>query len=70
MVRLQFNKNQIKKIIPHRDPFLLIDEIIDGNPGKNVTAVKYVTMNDDFFKGHFLHSNVCVDIYPSIICFV
>ena len=53
MDRLQFNKNQIKEIIPHRDPFLLIDEIIDGNPGKNVTAVKYVTMNDDFFKGHF-----------------
>tara|TARA_Y100001970_G_C14155041_1_gene815039 strand:+ start:725 stop:1174 length:450 start_codon:yes stop_codon:yes gene_type:complete len=53
MDKLYFNKEQIKNIIPHRDPFLLIDEIIDGDPGKNATAVKEVTLNDYYFKGHF-----------------
>ena len=53
MDKLKFNKEQIKKIIPHRDPFLLIDEIIDGDPGKNATAIKDVNINDYFFKGHF-----------------
>lgn len=53
MDRLQFNKKQIKQIIPHRDPFLLIDEIIDGNPGINATAIKNVSLDDYFFKGHF-----------------
>ena len=53
MDKLQLNKSQIKKIIPHRDPFLLIDKIIDGNPGKNVLAIKNVTLDDYFFQGHF-----------------
>tara|TARA_Y100000590_G_C15499018_1_gene930838 strand:+ start:26 stop:475 length:450 start_codon:yes stop_codon:yes gene_type:complete len=53
MDRLRFNKNDIKKIIPHRNPFLLIDEVVDGIPGKNVTAIKNVTIKDYFFKGHF-----------------
>ena len=53
MKEFKFNTNQIKSIIPHREPFLLIDEIIDGNPGKNVTAIKNVTLDDYFFKGHF-----------------
>ena len=53
MDKLKFNIEEIKKIIPHRDPFLLIDEIIDGDPGKNVTAIKNVTNDDYFLKGHF-----------------
>ena len=53
MQEFKFNTNQIKNIIPHREPFLLIDEIIDGNPGKSVTAIKNVTLDDYFFKGHF-----------------
>ena len=48
-----FDKEQIKKIIPHRDPFLLIDEIIDGVPGKKVIAKKTITDNDYFLRGHF-----------------
>ena len=43
----------IKDIIPHRDPMLLIDEIIEIVPGKSVKAVKSLTGNEDFFKGHF-----------------
>ena len=53
MDNLKFNIEEIKKIIPHRDPFLLIDEIIDGDPVKNVTSIKNVTINDYYFKGHF-----------------
>jgi len=48
-----FNKEEIEKIIPHRDPFLLIDEIIDGELGKYVCAVKYVNEDESYFKGHF-----------------
>ena len=53
MDKFKFNIEEIKKIIPHREPFLLIDEIIDGDPGKNVTAIKNVTNDDYFLKGHF-----------------
>ena len=49
----KFNKEQIKEIIPHRDPFLLIDEIIDGVDGDYVCALKYVNKNEHYFKGHF-----------------
>ena len=53
MEKFRFNKDEIKGIIPHRDPFLLLDEVINGNPGKNVTAVKNVKNDDYYFKGHF-----------------
>lgn len=44
--------NAIKKILPHRPPFLLIDKIMDMTD-KNVVGVKNVTMNEGFFVGHF-----------------
>ncbi len=47
------NKEEIKKIIPHRDPFLFIDEINEVIPGKYVKATKKVTEDEDYFKGHF-----------------
>jgi 3-hydroxyacyl-[acyl-carrier-protein] dehydratase len=43
----------IKKIIPHRYPFLLVDRIIDFEEDKWVKAVKNVTVNEPFFQGHF-----------------
>lgn len=43
----------IKKILPHRYPFLLIDRIIDLNPGEQVNGLKNVTFNEHFFQGHF-----------------
>jgi UDP-3-O-[3-hydroxymyristoyl] N-acetylglucosamine deacetylase/3-hydroxyacyl-[acyl-carrier-protein] dehydratase len=43
----------ILKIMPHRYPFLLIDRIIDIDPGKQVVAIKNVTINEPFFGGHF-----------------
>ena len=43
----------ILKIMPHRYPFLLIDRILDVDPGKRVVALKNVTINEPFFAGHF-----------------
>jgi len=48
-----FNKKQIEQVIPHREPFLLIDEIVDVIPGEKVVANKKFTEKDYFFKGHF-----------------
>lgn len=44
---------QIMEILPHRYPFLLIDKVIDLEPGKRIVAIKNVTMNEPFFQGHF-----------------
>ncbi len=43
----------IKKILPHRYPFLLVDKIIDIVPGERVFGIKNVTANEHFFVGHF-----------------
>jgi len=48
-----FNQKQIEQVIPHREPFLLIDEIVDIIPGEKVVANKKFTEKDYFFKGHF-----------------
>jgi beta-hydroxyacyl-ACP dehydratase FabZ len=44
---------QIQAILPHRYPFLLVDRIIDYEPGKRVVGIKNVTINEPFFAGHF-----------------
>lgn len=50
---MHLDLEQIKEIIPHRDPFLLIDEVIDVEPGVRVTAKKHIKENEDWFRGHF-----------------
>ncbi|KAI9165847.1 hypothetical protein LWI28_021615 [Acer negundo] len=45
--------NQIREILPHRFPFLLVDRVIEYNPGVSAVAIKNVTINDNFFPGHF-----------------
>ncbi len=47
------NVNEIMKYLPHRYPFLLVDRIIESNPGVNVVGLKNVTINEPFFQGHF-----------------
>ena len=47
------NIEEIMSIIPHRYPFLLIDKIEEMVPGEKVVAIKNVTMNEEFFQGHF-----------------
>ena len=46
-------QDQIKEIIPHRDPFLLIDTIEEMEPGKRVVATKLMKPDEFWFKGHF-----------------
>ncbi|QZY55539.1 3-hydroxyacyl-ACP dehydratase FabZ [Crassaminicella profunda] len=47
------NNIEIQKIIPHRYPFLLVDKIIEMEPGKKAVGIKNVTINEPFFQGHF-----------------
>ena len=51
--KTQFNINEIISLMPHRYPFLLVDRILDYSPDKYVKAIKNVTINEPFFKGHF-----------------
>jgi len=43
----------IQRIIPHRYPFLLVDRVIELEPGRRAVGIKNVTMGDPFFQGHF-----------------
>ena len=47
------NREQIMEIIPHRDPFLLIDEVEELEPGVRVVAKKHIRPDEDWFRGHF-----------------
>lgn len=47
------NLEQIKAVIPHRDPFFLIDEVVELEPGKKVVAKKHLKEDEFWFKGHF-----------------
>ncbi len=48
-----FDINAIKKILPHRYPFLLVDAIVELEPEKKAVGLKNVTTNEPFFQGHF-----------------
>lgn len=45
--------NEIQRIIPHRYPFLLVDAVLELEPGKRIVGIKNVTINEPFFAGHF-----------------
>lgn len=45
--------NQIREILPHRYPFLMIDKVTEHVPGKSLKAVKNITVNEPCFLGHF-----------------
>lgn len=55
MADKQLNINEIRKILPHRYPFLLIDKVLDYEIGESLVALKNVTTNEPFFQGHFPH---------------
>ena len=44
---------EIRRIIPHRYPFLLVDRITEIREGKGISGIKNVTANEPFFQGHF-----------------
>lgn len=50
---MEFNTEQIKNILPHRYPFLMIDKIIEFIPEKKAVGIKNVTNTEYFFQGHF-----------------
>ena len=47
------NSNDIQKIIPHRYPFLMVDQIIELEVGKKAVGIKAVSVNEPYFQGHF-----------------
>ena len=50
--------HQILKSLPHRYPILLVDRVLEIEPGKSIKALKNVTINEPFFMGHFPHRPV------------
>ena len=47
------DSNEIMRILPHRFPFLMVDRILEVEPGKRIIGIKNVTINEPFFQGHF-----------------
>ena len=50
--------NEIREHLPHRYPFLLVDRVVSLELGKSIVAYKNVTVNEEFFNGHFPHKPV------------
>ncbi len=51
--RVIYNVTEIMKFLPHRYPFLLVDRIVEIDPPNRIVGLKNVTMNEEFFQGHF-----------------
>jgi len=52
------NIQDVIRHLPHRYPFLLVDRVLECEPGKRIVALKNVTMNEPYFPGHFPHHPV------------
>lgn len=50
---MMLTAEQIQAILPHRYPFLMVDKILEVEEGKKAVGIKNVTINEDFFNGHF-----------------
>jgi 3-hydroxyacyl-[acyl-carrier-protein] dehydratase len=50
--------HEILQNLPHRFPMLLVDRVLECEPGKRILAIKNVSMNEPFFTGHFPHHPV------------
>lgn len=57
-LKFPIEAREIQNFLPHRFPFLLIDRVLHAEAGKNLTAIKNVTFNEQFFQGHFPESPV------------
>jgi len=55
--------NQIKDLLPHRYPFLLVDRVVEIVPGERILAYKNVTANEEVFNGHFPRA----PIFPGVM---
>lgn len=54
---------QIQELLPHRYPFLLVDKVVECEPGVRLLGVKNVTFNEPFFQGHFPN----LPIFPGVL---
>ena len=63
MNKVSCNIEEIKRLIPHRYPFLLIDKVKDIVKNESATGIKNVTVNEPFFPGHFPSSPV----FPGVL---
>jgi len=50
---MPFKIEEIQRFLPHRYPFLLVDRVLEMEPGKSIVGLKNVTVNEAFFQGHF-----------------
>lgn len=55
---MEMDIHQILQHLPHRYPFLLVDRVLSCEPGKAIHAYKNITMNEQYFVGHFPHHPV------------
>lgn len=55
---MELNSNEIQQILPHRYPFLLVDKIVEMEPGKSAKGIKCVSANEMQFMGHFPQMHV------------
>ena len=55
---MELDVKQIQEVIPHRFPFLLIDKVIDLRPNEKLVAVKNVSINEQYFVGHFPNEKI------------
>ena len=55
---MQLDSNQIARILPHRYPFALVDRIVDGEEGRWARGIKCVSVNKQFFCGHFPQEHI------------
>ena len=53
MAQTTLGREEIEAILPHREPFLLIDEVLELEPGERVVARKHVREDEWYFRGHF-----------------
>ena len=60
---MKLSKEQIKEIIPHRDPMLLVDTVEEMNAGENIVTTFYVDPSREIFKGHFPGEPVLPGVY-------
>jgi 3-hydroxyacyl-[acyl-carrier-protein] dehydratase len=51
--KVAMDVHRILELLPHRYPFLLVDKVLECEPGKHIRAVKNVSINEPFFPGHF-----------------
>lgn len=59
----ELNVHEIQELIPHRYPMLLVDRVLDYEPGKTLHAIKNVTFNEPVFMGHFPE----LAIFPGVL---